>query len=233
MDPSDGKTAELALDVTALVVQIFQMKNDGTAVLRTEFTPTTSGGDNDMVHVADDIAGMYDLELTAAQLNFLGAGRILFYDIDGFLVHWIDILVVSAAYFNWKYGSVAPDVNAASISGSVADDIANDVLDELLSEHTAAGSVGKAIGDLEDVVGGSGGTGNITWTYTLTNSITGGPIEGATVWVTSDIAGATTIASGLTNSSGVVTFYLSPGTVYVWRQCSGYSFVNPDVEVVS
>ena len=71
VDPSDGKTAELALDVTALVVQIFQMKNDGTAVLRTEFNPTTSGGDNDMVHVADDIAGMYDLELTAAQLNFL------------------------------------------------------------------------------------------------------------------------------------------------------------------
>jgi hypothetical protein len=48
---------------------------------------------------------MYDLELTAAQLNWLGNGRIAFYDVDGFLVHWIDILVVSAAYWNWKYGT--------------------------------------------------------------------------------------------------------------------------------
>ena len=175
---------------------------------------------------------MYDLELTAAQLNFLGTGRILFYDIDGFLVHWIDILVVSASYFEWKYGSTAPDVNTSSISGTVADDIANDMLDELLSEHTDAGSVGKAIGDIESVVASSG-SGNVTWDYTLTDSTTGAPIVGATVWVTSDIAGATVLASGVTNINGVVTFYLSTGTKYIWRQKSGYSFVNPDTEVVA
>jgi hypothetical protein len=105
VDPTDGKTAEVALDVTALSVQLYQIANDGGAVTRTQFAPTASGGNNDMALVASSTDGMYDLELTAAQLNWLGNGRIAFYDVDGFLVHWIDILVLSAAYWNWKYGT--------------------------------------------------------------------------------------------------------------------------------
>ena len=117
VDPTDGKTAETSLTVTDLSVQIYQIKTDGNAVVRAQFAPTASGGNNDMVHVANDTAGMYDLELTAAQLNFLGNGRITLYDVDGFLVHWIDIQVVSAGYFDWKYGTTIPDVNVTKISG--------------------------------------------------------------------------------------------------------------------
>ncbi len=117
VDPTDGKTAETALTVTGLSVEIFQIKNDGSAVVRAAFSPTASGGDNDMVHVTDDTAGMYDLELTAAQLNWLGNGRIAFYDVDGFLVHWIDIHVVSANYFNWKYGTGNVNADVIAISG--------------------------------------------------------------------------------------------------------------------
>jgi hypothetical protein len=79
----------------------------------------------------------------------------------------------------------------------------------------------------------SGGTGSISWPYTLTEEVSGNPIPDASVWVTSDIAGANVLASGTTNASGVVTFNLNPGTVYVWRRKSGYNFVNPDTEVVS
>jgi hypothetical protein len=117
VDPGDGKTAETGLTVTDLAVEIFQIKNDGSAVVRAAFSPTASGGNNDMVHVTDDTTGMYDLELTAAQLNFLGNARIAFYDVDGFLVHWIDLQIVSAGYFDWKYGSTIPDVNVTQISG--------------------------------------------------------------------------------------------------------------------
>ena len=113
VDPTDGKTAETALTVTGLLVELYQIKNDGSAVVRTGITPEATGSNNDMVHITNDTAGVYDLELTAAQLNFLGNGRITFYDVDGFLVHWIDILVVSAAYFDWKYGSTKPEVNLA------------------------------------------------------------------------------------------------------------------------
>ena len=74
------------------------------------------------------------------------------------------------------------------------------------------------------------GAGAITWTYTLT--VAGQPLADAQVWVTTDLAGANIIASGTTNQNGVVTFYLDAGTVYVWCAKSGYSFTNPDTEVV-
>jgi hypothetical protein len=117
VDPGDGKTAEVALTVTGMSVEIFQIKNDGNAVVRVAFNPTTDSGNNDMVHVTDDTTGMYDLELTAAQLNWYGNGRIAFYDVDGFLVHWIDIQVVSANYFDHKYGTTNLNSNVMAISG--------------------------------------------------------------------------------------------------------------------
>ncbi len=77
-----------------------------------------------------------------------------------------------------------------------------------------------------------GGAGAITWPYTLTDSVTAAPIDGAEVWVTTDSAGTNVIASGTTNDAGVVTFYLDAGTVYVWRKKAGYNFTNPDQETV-
>lgn len=77
------------------------------------------------------------------------------------------------------------------------------------------------------------GVGAITWTYTLTDADTGLPIADADVWVTSDEAGTNVKASGRTNQDGKITFYLDAGTIYVWRQKSGWNFVNPDEEVVS
>ncbi|MFY9401923.1 MAG: hypothetical protein WAQ07_00720 [Candidatus Omnitrophota bacterium] len=118
VSPDDGFTAETSIDVTDLSVQIIRINQDGSGVSRTAFTPTASGGNNDMVHVASDDAGMYDLELTAAQLNFLGAARITFYAEDVCLPHWIDINVLSAAYYDFKYGSTAPGVNLTHIGGS-------------------------------------------------------------------------------------------------------------------
>lgn len=77
------------------------------------------------------------------------------------------------------------------------------------------------------------GTGAISWAYTLTRSDTGAPIPDAQVTVTSDIAGNTVIAQGTTNNSGVVTFRLDAGTYYFWRRKAGYTFTDPDTEVVS
>lgn len=86
---------------------------------------------------------------------------------------------------------------------------------------------------LADVSGSSAGSGAISWDYTLTNSLTGLPIADADVWVTSDAGGTNVLASGRTNASGVVTFMLDAGTVYIWRQKSGWNFTNPDQETVA
>lgn len=74
---------------------------------------------------------------------------------------------------------------------------------------------------------GAGGTPKV---YTLTDGVN--PIADASVWVTTDSAGANIIASGNTNAYGQVTFMLDTGTVYIWRQKAGWNFTNPDMEVV-
>ena len=76
-----------------------------------------------------------------------------------------------------------------------------------------------------------GGAGAITWPYTLTES-DNTPISDADVWVTTDEAGNNVVASGRTDASGVVTFFLDAGIVYVWAQKTGWNFTNPDTESV-
>jgi hypothetical protein len=84
----------------------------------------------------------------------------------------------------------------------------------------------------EGYLANSGGGAN-AWTYTLTSTVLPNqPIADADVWVTTDVAGTNVVASGKTDALGVVTFYLDSGTIYVWRQKSGWSFTNPDTEVV-
>lgn len=101
-----------------------------------------------------------------------------------------------------------------------------------------AGKAGWILGERLDakvssVSGGSPGSGGLEWSYTLTEAGTGALIPEADVWVTSDPAGATLIASGRTNAAGIATFYLDAGTYYIWRQRAGWNFTNPDTEIVA
>ena len=128
--------------------------------------------------------------------------------------------------------------------GASAAAIADAVLDEALADHDVEDSVGNVWNDLTEESAGvyrftsaaiqsTLGAGAITFTYTLTDDVTGFGISGALVWVTTDEPGANVIASGVTDSSGEVTFYLDAGTAYFWRKSDSYTFTNPDTEVVS
>jgi len=75
--------------------------------------------------------------------------------------------------------------------------------------------------------------GAVTFTYTLTSTVDSAPIPGADVWATTDEAGNYVAASGVTDASGEVVFYLDAGTYYIWRQLAGWDFTNPDTEVVT
>jgi len=75
LDKTDGVTPETALTVTSCHLTLM-VDNAGTPTLALDANATASGGNNDMVHVTNDDAGFYTLELTAANLNYLG-GAIL------------------------------------------------------------------------------------------------------------------------------------------------------------
>lgn len=75
--------------------------------------------------------------------------------------------------------------------------------------------------------------------YTVINSATLAPIDGVQVWITTDIAGANVVWSGVTDIFGVARDtvnnekpWLNTGVFYFWRQLAGYSFANPDTENV-
>ena len=81
-------------------------------------------------------------------------------------------------------------------------------------------------------------TGANEFTYTVTDSVTGLPIEGVEVWFSTDIPGVNIVWKGDTDTFGVARDvngdlpFLDTGTYRVWAQKSGYTFVNPDVEAV-
>jgi hypothetical protein len=79
--------------------------------------------------------------------------------------------------------------------------------------------------------------GTLIWTYTLTDSITGFPVSGAEIRLTTDSAGANTKRTSTTNSAGVATFYFDPTdsglVVYVWSFPDGYNPLLMDQETVS
>jgi hypothetical protein len=81
--------------------------------------------------------------------------------------------------------------------------------------------------------------GAIEFTYTLTNTVTLLPIAGAEVWVTTDVAGLNVVWNGDTDNFGVARDddgylpWLDAGTYYFWSKKAGFTFPNPDTEIVS
>jgi hypothetical protein len=140
-----------------------------------------------------------------------------------------------AASLSKNGGSFAAGVGARSELGDgwylyVATGEECDTVGALALRVTGSGVVQQNL--LLRVAQMASGPGGIQWSYILTSSVDGAPIGDARVWVTTDVGGQTVVASGRTDAFGVVTFWLDAGTYYVWRQKSGWSFENPDVEVV-
>lgn len=78
----------------------------------------------------------------------------------------------------------------------------------------------------------------IEFTYTVLDNVAN-PVQGAEVWISSDVAGNNIVWIGTTDAFGVARDLanrlprLDAGTWYFWTHKVGYSFSNPDTEVVS
>ena len=82
LDVTNGYAAETGLTATNEALT-FIVDTGGVPTLVIDTTATASGGDNDLVHITNDNAGYYDLELTAAQTNYLGRAILTIqYDTD-------------------------------------------------------------------------------------------------------------------------------------------------------
>jgi hypothetical protein len=88
--------------------------------------------------------------------------------------------------------------------------------------------------DANIATGGIGtGTSQMDYYVFTDESAETGAIANVNVYVTTDTAGTVVVASGMTDVNGKVTFYLNPGTYYMWRSKAGYSFSGYDTEVLA
>jgi len=120
-------------------------------------------------------------------------------------------------------GYIDAAISGVSTGGVSAADIADAVWDEATSGHQTAGTFGLALNSIPSAAPGAIEVADIT--------INDGsnPIEGAELWITTDIAGNNTIWSGVTNASGQPKDaqdnnpFLDAGTYYIWVQIGGYT----------
>lgn len=117
------------------------------------------------------------------------------------------------------------DTYTYSLRGTYTGAVALDV------DHVT-GAIGKQISIFPE--------GAISFTYTVTNSVSGLPEPGVTVWVSTDLAGVNIIWSGTTDAFGVVRDIngnlpmLDAGTYYFFKHKVGFiDDDNPDTEVVA
>jgi hypothetical protein len=81
--------------------------------------------------------------------------------------------------------------------------------------------------------------GAVSLTYTVTDSVTGLPVEGVEVWIATDVAGTNIIWKGNTDVFGVARDssnglpWLDAGTYYIWTQKGQYGDGNPQTLSVS
>ncbi len=175
----------------------------------------------DCVNEATEIpvsSGMYYLDLTAAEMNYRTVAIIIKTSTFGAKAAPIVI-------YPEESGDIRTQVD--TVSSTAVGDIANGTWDEVMADHLTAGTTGAKLNSIPGL-----GSGSSSLTYILTSTVDGSPIADAYVYVTTDLAGNNLIASGRTDAFGTIKFLLDPGAYYVWRAKSGWTFINPDLEVV-
>lgn len=144
-DKTDGVTPETSLTVTACKLT-FMVDDSNVPTLVLDTNPTASSGNNDMVHVTGDDAGFYDLELTAANTNYVGRAMLAITDAATHCPVFHEFMILPAVvYDSLVLGSDNLQVDAVQVNGTnqTGRDIGASVL---LSSGTGTGQISLASG---------------------------------------------------------------------------------------
>ncbi len=139
-DRTDGVTPETGITVTSCKLTLM-VDTAGVPTLVLDTSPTGSGGANDMVHVTGDDAGFYDLELAAADVNYLGRAMLALTDAAVHCPVFHEFHILPAMIYDSIFlGSDRLDVNVTHVgdTSQTARDIGASVL---LSAGTGTGQL--------------------------------------------------------------------------------------------
>lgn len=133
--------------------------------------------------------------------------------------------------------ALATAASIAALNDLTAIEVEDAVWDAVLANHQDVGSTGEALDDA--TTGTIFPAGAIQFTYTVTDSVSGLPIEGVEVWISTDNPAVQVAWKGDTDAFGVARDVngnlpaLDVGVYFFWRQKAGYIFIDPDQETVS
>lgn len=119
LDKTDGITPETGLTATNEKIT-FVVDDSGVPTLVIDATATASGGDNDLVHITNDDAGFYDLELTAAQVNYVGRAILNIGYATDHLPVFHEFNILTQAEWDAKYGTGSRKADVIALSGDTA-----------------------------------------------------------------------------------------------------------------
>ena len=117
IDVTDGKTPEVALTATNEKLT-FVVDDGGVPTLVIDANATGSGGNNDFVHITGDDAGYYDLELTAAQTNYVGRATLSINYVTDHLPVFHEFMIVPANVYDSFFGTDLLEVDTQQINGA-------------------------------------------------------------------------------------------------------------------
>lgn len=185
-DITDGVTPELALTVTNEKLT-FIVDSAGVPTLVLDTAPTASGGNNDMVHITGDDSGFYDLELTAANTNYVGRARLSLTDANNHLPVFHEYMILSAQAFDALCGTGNFYADIQTIKTQAV---------------TCAGGVTIPAATLASTTNITAGT--ITTTTNLTNAPTAGDLTATMKASVTTAASAATPVVTISRTSGAV-----------------------------
>lgn len=208
-DKGDGVTPETALTVTSCKLTLMvDDANVPTLVLDT--APTASGGANDMVHVTGDDAGFYDLELAAANVNYLGRAMLAITDAANHCPVFHEFMILPAMVYDSLV--LGTDVLQADVTQAGGTNVtATGGRQEVNATHIAGAAVSTSTAQLGvnviQAAGTAWGSGAITNAALAANAISDAKVDpDVTIASVTGAVGSVTGAVGsVTGAVGSVT----------------------------
>lgn len=189
-DKTDGVTPETALTVTSCKLTLM-VDDANVPTLVLDANATASGGSNDMVHVTGDDAGFYDLELTAANLNYVGRAMLAITDAATHCPVFHEFMIVPAAvYDSFVLGTDVMPADVTQWSGTnVASPATAGYPAVTVKVGTGTGEINLSSGAVPTKGPFKINTAFTGFEFMMTDSTNHNPATGKTVTVTRSIDG--------------------------------------------
>ena len=132
-DKTDGVTIEGALTITNEKITLVKDTDDGNAptIILDNIAGATSGTANDLNYITNNDAGLMQLELAAADVNFLGRLFLSITDAANHVPVFHEFQVISAQMFDAMFGTGNLNADVVNWKGSAAPAMTGDAFARL------------------------------------------------------------------------------------------------------